>query len=147
MKRGQISLDFLFAITLITITMVNLVYIANSEVAHSETFDAATKLKAFSVDVRDSVVKVYSAGDGFSIRKELPIELNAGEGVTITLDSSTNTVIVNATLGGRTYRVNQPSPVPIGRDSSVTLTDTKRDFWIVAEYNETEGRLDVFLSP
>ena len=146
MKRGQISLDFLFAVTLITITMLNLVYIADSERAHSETFDTIAKLKAFSVDIRDSVVKVYAAGDGFTVRKELPIKLSSGDRVAVSLVTP-NSIVVNASLGGRGYTVVQRSPVPIYRNSSVTLTDTKGDFGIVATYNETEGRLDVVLSP
>ncbi|WP_297089726.1 hypothetical protein [Thermococcus sp.] len=146
MKRGQISLDFLFAVTLITITMLNLVYIADSERAHSETFDTIAKLKAFSIDVRDSVVKVYTAGDGFTVRKELPINLDAGDKVTVSL-LAPDSVVVNATIGGKGYRVAQRSPVPIYENTSVTLTGADRDFSIVATYNETEGRLDVTLSP
>jgi len=146
MKKGQISLDFLFAATLIALTLVNLVYIGNSEISHAETFDIITKLKVFSIDIKDSIVKVYAAGDGFSVRKELPITLNAGDKVTVTLVPSNDTIMVNATIAGRKYLVIHNSPVPIYRESSVTLTDVDREFQIVATYNETEGRMYVGIS-
>ncbi|WP_240911977.1 MULTISPECIES: hypothetical protein [unclassified Thermococcus] len=146
MKRGQISLDFLFAVTLITLTMVNLVYIASSETTHAETFDAVAKLKAFSIDVRDSVVKVYAVGDGFSVKKELPMDLDSGDKVTITLVPSNDTIMISATIAGRKYLVIQNSPVPIYRESSVTLTEADREFQIAATYNEMEGRLYVDIS-
>ena len=147
MKRGQISLDFIFAITLVTLTMINLVYIASSETTYAETFDVATKLKAFSIELRDSVVKVYAVGDGFSVKKELPIDLNLGDKVTVTLVSSNDTIVVNATISGKKYLVIQNSPVPIYRDSSVTLTENDRDFEISATYEAAEGRLYVDVSP
>ncbi|WP_240920769.1 hypothetical protein [Thermococcus sp. CX2] len=145
--RAQISLDFLFAVTLITLTMVNLVYIASSETSYAETFDVITKLKVFSIDVRDSVTKVYAVGDGFSIKKELSMSLDAGDKVTVTLVPSNDTIMINATIAGRKYLVIQKSPVPIYRESSVTLTAAKKEFHIVATYNETEERLYVDVSP
>jgi hypothetical protein len=146
MKRGQISLDFLFAVTLIALTMVNLVYIANSERSHAETFDTATKLKIFSVDVRDSLTKVYAAGNGFTLRKEAPFTLQGGDYINITLSPVDNLINVTAVVGGETYRVVQKSPVPILRESSVKLTPENPEFYITAQYNETEGRLYVRVS-
>jgi len=145
MKRGQISLDFLFAITLITLTMVNVVYIANSERAHSETFDTVTKLKAFSIDIRDTVVKVYSSGDGFSVRKGFPIELGEGDRVNVSLITP-NSLIVNASIGQRSYIIVQQIPIILHENSSVILTRERTEFVITADYDETEGRLDVVLS-
>ncbi|ANF22691.1 hypothetical protein [Thermococcus piezophilus] len=144
--RAQISLDLLFAVTLITLTIVNLAYIASSETSYAETFDVITNLKVFSIDVRDSVAKVYAVGDGFSIRKELPMSLNEGDKVTVTLVPSNDTIMISATIAGRKYLVIQNSPVPIYRESSVTLTEADREFQIVAKYNETEGRLYVDVS-
>ncbi len=146
MKRGQISLDFLFAVTLIAITMVNLVYIANSERSHAETFDTATKLKIFSVDVRDSLAKVYAAGSGFTLKKTAPFTLRGGDYINITLSPTGNMINVTAVVDGEMYKVVQKSPVPILMGSSVTLTPENPEFHITAEYNETEGRLYVWIS-
>jgi len=145
MKRGQISLDFLFAVTLIGITALNIVYVASSERVHSETFDTVSKLKAFSIDVRDSVVKVYSSGNGFTLRKDLPMELGAGDNVTLVL-APPDKLLINATIGGRRYSVIQKVPLSLHRKSSVVLTSENRAFLIRAQYNETGGWIDVTLS-
>ncbi len=147
MKRGQISLDFLFAVTLIALTMVNLVYIANSERSHAETFDTATKIKIFSVDVRDSLAKVYAVGDGFKVRKNAPFKLYEGDYINITLSPTGNLINVTAVVSGEIYQVTQKSPIPIWRKSSVKLTPSDPEFYITAEYNRTEGRLYVQVSP
>ncbi|ASI98346.1 hypothetical protein [Thermococcus celer] len=145
MRKGQISLDFLFAVTLIAITMVNLVHIASIEQAHSEAFDTVAKLKAFSIDVRDTVVKAYAVGDGFTVRKRLPIELDSGDEVTIKLIAPSN-ITIDAYIGGESYHVVQRAQVPIYKNSKVTLTATNMEFNVTATYNEAEGRVDVVLS-
>ncbi len=147
MRKGQISLDFLFAVTLIAITMVNLVHIASIEQAHSEAFDTVAKLKAFSIDVRDTVVKAYAVGDGFTVRKRLPIELDSGgDEVTIKLIAPSN-ITIDAYIGGGVLPRGSEAQVPIYKNSKVTLTATNMEFNVTATYNEAEGgRVDVVLS-
>lgn len=114
MRKGQISLDFLFAVTLIAITMVNLVHIASIEQAHSEAFDTVAKLKAFSIDVRDTVVKAYAVGDGFTVRKRLPIELDSGgDEVTIKLIAPPSNITIDAYIGGGVLPRGSEAQVPI----------------------------------
>ncbi|NJE30389.1 hypothetical protein E3E38_04895 [Thermococcus sp. 18S1] len=146
MRRGQVSLDFLFAVTLIAITMLNIAYIANIETGHARTFDITTRLKIFSVDVRDTVVKGYSVGDGFKIKKESPIPLKSdSDSIVITLIDPGDLIKVTAVIEGKTYTTYQKSPVPIYATSSVVLKRGQEEFWIVATYNEKEGKLYVTL--
>ena len=147
MRKGQISLDFLFAVTLISILTLNLVYIGTTQKTQAETFDLTTKAKVFAIDVRDSVVKVYAMGDGFGIKKTLPFQLQAGDYVVVTLDNVTDVIIVRGEVGGKEFRTEQKSPVPIYRESTVTLRSAHSSFWIKATYNEAEGKLYVELSP
>ncbi len=147
MRRGQISIDFLFAVTLVMLTVLNLVYIATNETTQAENFDTLSKLKVFSIDIRDSVTKVYSVGSGFKIKKELPLKLEPGEWVTVKLDNTTNRVVITAYIGGKNYYTAQKLPVPVGENSEVILTGNHTTFWIKAEYNEGGSMLDVTLSP
>ncbi|ASJ06430.1 hypothetical protein [Thermococcus pacificus] len=144
MKRGQISLDFLFAITLIAITVLNMVYIANMQRSHAETFDATTRLKIFSVDIRDTVTKVYASGNGFSAKKESPIPLTGGDSITVRLSSKDNMIIITGNIGGRQYTTVQQSPVPIYQDESIQITPDKSEIWIKAR--ERGGKVYVELS-
>ncbi|MDI3475312.1 MAG: hypothetical protein PWQ79_621 [Thermococcaceae archaeon] len=147
MARAQVSIDFLFAVVLVMLTVLNLVYIATGERAQAEEFDLLAKLKVFTVDVRDTTVKVYSVGDGFRVRKELPIELKPGEWVVVALNSKTDKVVVTAKIGGKSYKTEQKLSVPIYEDSSVNLTSGNSVFWIEAEYDKTGGKTNVTLSP
>ena len=147
MRRGQISVDFLFAVTLVMLTVLNLVYVATNETTQAENFDTLSKLRVFSIDVRDSVAKVYSVGSGFKIKKEAPLKLEPGDWVRVKLDNATNKVVITAHIGEKDYYTAQKLPVPIGEDSEVLLTQTHESFWITAEYNEEEGRLYVKVSP
>lgn len=147
MKKGQLSIDFMFAVVLVMITVLDLIYIASSEQARAEDFDVAAKVKAFTIDIRDSVVKGYSIGDGYKIRKEVPLELSSGDSVTVILDQDTNTVKVLASVGGKSYYSEQKVPIPIYRSSSVILTSANEDLWIVVDYNEGEGKTYVTISP
>ncbi|WP_457752214.1 hypothetical protein [Thermococcus sp.] len=145
--RGQISLDFLFAVTLIAILSLNLVYLGSSQKTQAETFDLTTKAKVFAISVRDSVAKVYAMGDGFKVNKTLPFTLGPGDSVVVTLDNRTNSVIVSGSVGGKAFYISQKSQVPIYYKSQVVLNETMESFWIIASYNSTEGRLYVEVSP
>ncbi|NJF25538.1 hypothetical protein [Thermococcus sp. Bubb.Bath] len=145
MKRGQITFDFLIALMLISVTVVGMISIASGEKANAETFDTAAKLKVFSVDMRDTVTKVYSIGEGFTVVKSLPMNLQKGESVTVTLNSTSNRVIIVANLNDGTFKVEQNLPVPVYSTTSVKLTPGKETFNVTAAYNETEGRTYVEL--
>ncbi|MBP1911751.1 hypothetical protein [Thermococcus stetteri] len=147
MKKGQLSIDFMFAVVLVMITVLDLVYIASGEQARAEDFDVAAKVKAFTIDVRDTVVKVYSMGDGYKVRKEVPLNLGPGDSVSVVLDSADNKIKILARVGEKSYYSEQRVPVPVYESSSVTLNSVSRDFWIVAEYNKTEGKTYVTFSP
>lgn len=144
MKKAQISLDLLFAILLILLTMVNLTYLATSETAHSRMFGTISEVKTFSISLRDHITKVYAVGEGFKKKEVLPFNLDTGESVKIRLDNSSNSIIINATIDGKSYTITQKSDVPV-KDSSVTLTSSKREFWISTEISG--GALYVKVEP
>jgi hypothetical protein len=146
MKRAQLSIDLLFAITLISLTAVSLISLSTHEAEGARTFGTLAQLKVFSIDLRDTVTKVYSIGDGFSVQKRAPFSLGPGENITVTLNASTNSVEIRAVIGGRKYKTAQQVPVPIVSNSSVTLNSTVQTFWVVATYNETAGMMNVTLS-
>ena len=147
MRKGQISLDFLFAVTLISILTLNLVYIGTTQKTQAETFDLTTKAKVFAIDVRDSVAKVYAMGDGFKVKKDLPFRLQSGDSVVVLLDNVTDVIVIMGTVGGKRFYVEQKSQIPIYVRSKVVLTTGHSSFWVRAVYNKTEGRLYVELSP
>ncbi len=142
-RKAQITFDFLIAIMLVTVTVAGIVSIASGETANARTFDSAAKLKILAVDLRDTVTQVYAAGDGFTVRKELPFELKAGDSVTITLNSTTNRVEIAATLGGKTFKVAQRLQVPLYATSSITLGQGERDFNVTAQ--NVGGEIHVLL--
>jgi hypothetical protein len=147
MRKGQVSIDLLFAVTLMMLTVLNLVYIASSQTTQAESFDTLTKVKVFSVSLRDTVTKVYAVGDGFKVRMEFPIELKSGDSVIIELDNSTDKLEVVANIGGKMYTIYQDIPFSLTKSSKITLTPENRYFWVVGEYDEKEGKLYVTLSP
>ncbi|AEH24747.1 hypothetical protein [Pyrococcus yayanosii] len=130
--RGQLSLDFLLAFLLISITALNLTYLAVGEKVKAEEFDTVAKLKVFAIDVRDTVAKVHSMGGGFSIRKEYPFELKPGDRIIVILDNTTNVIKIEATINGRVYSVIQRSQVPIYEQTLVILDASHSSFWITA---------------
>ncbi|NJE11199.1 hypothetical protein [Thermococcus sp. MAR1] len=147
MKRGQISLDFLFAIALIAITVLNMVQIASMQRSHAEAFDITTRLKIFSVDIRDTVAKVYASGNGFSAKKESPIPLRNGDSITIKLNAKSNTIIVTGNIGGRQYTTVQQSPIPLYQDESIQITPDKSEIWIKARVGGGKVYVELSYSP
>ncbi len=135
MKRGQLSLDLLFAVTLIAITMLNIIYTADEQITYTQTLDVTARLKIFSIDLRDTVIKAYSIGEGYSLRKQVPFTLNAGDNIIVTLNSTLNVLQINATIDNVRYYVVQNITVPIYVDSRVVLNSTVTSFWI--EVNRT----------
>ena len=146
MKRAQLSIDLLFAVMLISLTVMSLISLSTHEAEGAQTFDTLAQIKVFSIDLRDTVTKVYAIGGGFSVRKTAPFELDPGDGIVVTLNASTNALEVSALVGGRTYRTVQQLPVPLLSSSSVTLNSTVRTLWVVARYNETAGMVNVTVS-
>ena len=144
MERGQLSLDVLFAILLVVLTITNIVYLSTSEVAHAQTLDSMAKVRTFSITVRDHASKVYAVGEGFRKKITLPFTIESGDSVKVTFNSTGNLIVINASIGGGGYSIVQNSTVPL-LDSSVTLSSSKQDFWIVA--NVTGGELYVKIEP
>ncbi len=139
MKRAQLSLDVLFAVLLVMVTITNLTYLATSEISHSENFDTFTKLRLFSATLVDHSAKVYAIGEGYKIREVAP-DLNGGR-IRIMFNGTTNKVIVNATVNGRNFWIIRNSTVPLY--TSTLVLNSSEEFWIVAYYNATEGMLYV----
>ncbi|ALM76308.1 hypothetical protein [Thermococcus barophilus] len=139
MKRGQLSLDLLFAVLLIIVTLTNLTYLATSEISHAESFDTFTKVRLFSSTLVDHSAKVYAIGEGYKVREVAP-DLNGGT-IRVVFDGATNKIIVNATVNGRSFWIVKNSTVPLST-SSVNLTSGE-EFWITVYYNTTEGMLYV----
>ncbi len=145
MGRGQLSLDLMFAVTLIMLTLVGAVSVANHEVKSARTIDSASKLKVFAIDVRDTVIKAYSSGPGFIVRKSYPFPLEGNDEVQVVLNATDNRLKVSARLSGDTYVVYQDLPIRLVATSTVTLNSTVRTFKVVVRYNETVGAYDVRL--
>ena len=124
--RGQISLDLLFAFVLVTLTMLNLIYLSNSEIAHAESFDVMAKVRVFSAEVVDHTAKVYAVGEGYSLKEEPPQIENAS--FNITFNGGENKIIVNVTVNGKSYWVVKNSTVPIANASIVI--NSGESFWI-----------------
>lgn len=139
MKKGQLSLDLLFAVLLVMIIITNITYLATSEIGHAETFDILTKVKLFSSTLVDHTAKVYAIGEGYKIREVAP-DLNGGT-IRVVFDGTTNRIIVNATVNGKSFWITRNSTVPL-YTSTVNLSNNE-EFWIVAYYNSTEGMLYV----
>jgi len=144
-RGGQITFDFMIAFMLISVTVAGAVSLANGELSTATTLDKTARLKAFAVDVRDTVTKVYSIGGGFTVVKDCPIELGKGDSISITLNSSSNSVTVEAVLSGKRYLVVQRLQVPVYTTTSVTLDGERSSFNITAVYNAAEGRTYVTL--
>ncbi len=144
-REGQITFDFMIAFMLISVTVAGAVSLANGELSTANTIDKTARLKAFAVDVRDTVTKVYSIGGGFTVVKDCPIELGKGDSISITLNSSSNSVTVEAVLSGKRYLVVQRLQVPVYTTTSVTLDEKRKDFNVTAVYNAAEGRTYVEL--
>lgn len=134
MKKAQVTFDFLIAVMLVTVTVAGAVSIASGESASVRTLDAATKTKIFAVDLRDTVIKAYSIGEGFTIVKRAPFDLSGGDSVEITLDSGTSKISVKATIGGKTFKVEQVSPVPLC-DSQIELKEGNVNFNVTVVEN------------
>ena len=146
MRKAQLSLDLLFAVVLISITVLSLLSLSFQEAQGARTLDTMAKLKVFTVDLRDTVTKVYSVGPGYSVRKELPLNLKPGDAVWVTLNATSNTVEVEALVSGNRYFTSQKLPVRLVSTTSLELTPGSTTFWVVATYNETVGMVDVKLS-
>ncbi|NJE00516.1 hypothetical protein [Thermococcus sp. JdF3] len=146
MREAQLSLDLLFAVTLMTLTVVSLISLATHEVEGARNLDTSTKVKVFAIDLRDTIVKVYAAGDGFAVKKTPPFELKSGEYLEITLNETSNELKVEAEINGGKYTTVQRIPVPLISNSTVTLTPSNNELWIVCQYNETAGGMDVRVS-
>ncbi|WP_297489511.1 hypothetical protein [Thermococcus sp.] len=144
-RGGQITFDFMIAFMLISVTVAGAVSLANGELSTANTIDKTARLKAFAVDLRDTVTKVYSIGGGFTVVKDCPIELGKGDSISITLNSSSNSVTVEAVLSGRRYLVVQRLQVPVYTTTSVTLDEKRSSFNVTAVYNAAEGRTYVEL--
>ncbi|WP_297534614.1 hypothetical protein [Thermococcus sp.] len=136
--RGQISLDLLFAVMLVSLTVIGLVGWGMNQAGETTTMGKAAQLKVLAVDVRDSVAKVYASGPGFTVIKELPFQLKTGEWVNITLYKN-QTLLVRAELGGKEYRVVERLQVPVGVTSSVLLLPGNETFQITAVRLNTGG--------
>ncbi|WP_324735173.1 hypothetical protein VFC49_08430 [Thermococcus sp. SY098] len=87
MKKGQLSLDLLFAVLLIIVTLTNLTYMATSEISHAESFDTFTKVRLFSSTLVDHSAKVYAIGEGYKVREVAP-DLNGGT-IRVVFDGAT----------------------------------------------------------
>ncbi|WP_457741968.1 hypothetical protein [Thermococcus sp.] len=136
--RGQISLDLLFAVMLVSLTVIGLVGWGMNQAGETTTIGKAAQLKVLAVDVRDSVAKVYASGPGFTVIKELPFQLGTGEWVNITLYKN-QTLLVRAELGGKEYRVVERLQVPVGVTSSVLLLPGNETFQITSVRLSTGG--------
>lgn len=124
--RGQVSLDLLFAFVLVTLTVLNLIYLSNSEIAHAESFDVMAKVRVFSAEIVDHTAKVYAVGEGYSLKEETPQIKNAS--FNITFNGVENKIIVNVTVNGKSYWIVKNSTVPVA-NASISVYSGE-SFWI-----------------
>ena len=124
--RGQVSLDLLFAFVLVTLTVLNLIQLSNSEIAHAESFDVMAKVRVFSAEIADHVAKVYAVGEGYSLKEEAPHIKDAT--FTIRFNGTTNKITVNASVNGKSYWIVRNSTVPIANAS--IRVESGGSFWI-----------------
>ncbi|NJE54614.1 hypothetical protein [Thermococcus sp. 21S9] len=120
--RGQISLDLLFAVAIISITMLSVMNVALSEKTETEVLGTSAQLKAFAIDLRGTVARLYSS-PGMTVVKEAPVELGPGDWINVTLTAD-GYLRVRAQIGGREYVVVEKLQVPPGTTSSVLLTQS-----------------------
>ncbi|AFK22821.1 hypothetical protein [Pyrococcus sp. ST04] len=144
--RSQLSIDFLFAIALISVLSVGIISIGLQENEMANTFSMATKIKVLSITVRDSVTKAYSMGPGYSIRLNLPFSVSPSDSIKVTINGTSDLVQIYSTIGGAMYYTQQKLPVNVISTSSVILTNESPEFWIIVFYNASEGGLDVKVS-
>jgi hypothetical protein len=137
--RGQLSIDLMFAVLMIIVTITNLTYLATTEISHSEELDVLTNVKIFSISLSDHVSKVYATGRGYKI-KEIAPNLDGGS-IRVIFNGTENTITVNASVNGRSFWIVRNSTVPL-YTSNVTLS-SEEEFWLVAYYDENEGMLYV----
>lgn len=137
--RGQLSIDLMFAVLMIIVTITNLTYLATTEISHSEELDVLTKVKVFSISLSDHVSKVYATGRGYKI-KEIAPNLDGGS-IRVIFNGTENTITVNASVNGKNFWIVRNSTVPL-YTSNVTLSSGE-EFWLVAYYDENEGMLYV----
>ncbi|QDA30676.1 hypothetical protein FH039_02285 [Thermococcus indicus] len=138
--RAQLSLDLLFAVTLIMLTVVSLINLSNQEIMGAKTFDKQTRLKVFAIDLRDTVTKAYSAGPGFSVRKDFPIPLAGSDVVTVTLNATSNMLKVDALISGRRYVTYESIPVPVKRTTTVQIIPGRTSLWVVVGLDSSGER-------
>lgn len=124
--RGQLSLDLLFAFVLVTLTILNLIYLANNEMAHAESFDVMAKVRVFSAEIVDHTAKVYAVGEGYRLKEEAP--QISGATFRISFNGATNKIIVNVTVDGKSYWIVKNSTVPMTNASIVV--NSGESFWI-----------------
>jgi len=131
MKRGQISIDFLFAVVLVSLTLLGLIVSGVSQAKEVSLLGKGAQLKVFAVDVRDSVSQVYASGPGIVVVKAPPFPLTGDDWINVTLNTN-QTLVITAQLDGKHYLVIQRLQVPIKIQSSVLLTPNNDTFRIVS---------------
>ncbi|GAB6136313.1 hypothetical protein [Thermococcus henrietii] len=124
--RGQVSLDLLFAVTIISITMLSVMNVALSEKTETEVIGTSAQLKAFAIDLRGTVARLYAA-PGMTVLKTAPLKLRSGDWINVTLKSE-GYLIVKAHIDGKDYVVVQKLQVSPGANSSVILTPSSEGF-------------------
>jgi len=146
-KKGQLTIDFLFAFTLVILTVLNLIYLSGMNYSHSQTLDVSARLSAFATDLQNTVARVYSSGNGYSAIVFAPLNLSGSDRIVVVLDNVTNRIVISAVIGGSNYTVIRKSPVPLYVRSEETLNATKKSLWVVARLNPLEGQLYVEVKP
>ncbi|NPA48189.1 MAG: hypothetical protein GXO14_06060 [Thermococci archaeon] len=130
--RGQVTVDFMFAITIIALTVAGLVSFGHNMAIQTNTLRSQTDLRILTISVRDDVAKVYAAGPGFTMKVQLPFRLQSGDQVNVTLNKTTDSVAVSALLGGSLYRTSLRLQVPLAKTTKVTLTPARTSFNVTA---------------
>ncbi|MFA4668959.1 hypothetical protein QDY65_00175 [Pyrococcus kukulkanii] len=142
--KGQLSVDILFAVMLVTITVVSIINLGTQEVRGAKIMDVSSKLRVFSIDIRDTVMKLYSLGPGFKVRKESPFPLEGNDYILVIINSTSSEVQVKAHIEGSTYYTVQRLQIPIKSTTFANLTAENSEFWIVSTV--TGGATDVKVS-
>ncbi|AAL81634.1 hypothetical protein PFDSM3638_07600 [Pyrococcus furiosus DSM 3638] len=135
--KAQLSIDFIFAMTLLLIFSLGLMSFAFEEKEEVETLNHAAKVRVFAISLRDMINKVYAMGPGFAVVKDIPFTLGSKDNVTITVSTERKVTVV-AYIEGKKYTVTETLQVPIFENTSVIIENetTKK---IVIKYEDGRG--------
>jgi len=141
--KGQVALDFMFAIAIVALMVAGLVSFGNNMRVQTNMLNAQANLRILTISVGNDVTKVYAAGPGFTMKVQLPFKLQSGDQVNVTLNRTTDSVTVVGLLDGSVYETTLRLQVPLAKTTKVTLTPARTRFNVTARMEEGVTSVEV----